>query len=1038
MGLGERLVGAITRRSLTVIVVMLALSALLGSGATDLEQASSLDQFETESEEARALEYADENFGTDDNQTIAQVVVREDDALSKSSLLSTLELQRTFRENETIDGTLADDDAFSDLSSIVATVAIQEERADDLEERREELAADREDLNATAGTLADLLNETQQLQREYEQLNASYRGDEISAFEYELESERIEDEFEAVEDDAEAELTDEQAATFSELVSEMRSVTADLVALERGEDVDQSRRVLEARLEEVYGDVQDRVLADEIDDLEERGEELESDVESLEEEIDPSLDEQIDQLESISESELEDVLETVLDEDGTGEAYVFLPTSYDRGETSADARTLFVAQETPEAQTVEGEAPERIVDAQLAMSSILDDRYGDDGFVFGVGIITDEIDRSLEDSVGIVLPLALLFVAVVLTIAYRDVLDIALGLVGIVLVLVWTFGFMGWAGIGFNQIMIAVPVLLVGLSIDYAIHVFMRHREQRETPRVSERESGPTAREASEPDDGESTRTAMAVALGGLGVALVWVTATAVIGFLSNLVGPVGPIREFGVASAFGIAAALAIFGALVPAMKVQLDDTLEGYGVDRRKRAFGTGGGTVSQLLSVGQRIARRVPWAVVLVSLLLTAGGVYGATQLDTSFEQEDFIADEPADWMTSLPEPFAPGNYTAKENLEYVNDEFLRQDTQSQVLVEGDVTKDDTLERVDTAETVAVETDAVAVLASGEAEVQSPLSVMDRVADTNESFNETFADADTDGDGVPDEDLEAVYDDLFEADEDRAADVIYRTDDGEYEAIRLVISVRGDAGTDLVTEDTRDVAAMLDGNGLEATATGQVIVFGIVEDELFRTVIESLVVTLVAVFAFLMVAYRRVHRSALLGAITLLPIVLSVAWILGTMFLLEIPFNVMTGTITSLTVGLGVAYNIHMTERYVLERRRGRTLWDALGRSVTGTGGALLGSAATTVGGFGVLTVAILPPLQQFGLITGLTITYAFLGSVFVLPSFLALWTRYVGPKGGFRADLTTDETAGGRAYANGEGSRAADEDGSTSSD
>ncbi|MFC4248467.1 MMPL family transporter [Natribaculum luteum] len=1023
MGLGERLVGAITRRSLTVIVVMLALSALLGSGVTDLEQASSLDQFETESEEATTLEYADENFGTDDNQTIAQVVVREDDALSKSSLLSTLELQRTLRENETINETLAEDDAFSDLSSVVATVAIQEEQASDLEERREELEADGEDLNATAETLADLLNETQQLQREYEQLNASYRRDEITAFEYDAESDRIEDEFEEIEDDAEAELTDEQAETFSELVSEMRSVTADLAALERGEDVDQSQRVLETRLEEVYGDVQDRVLADEIDDLEERGEQLEADVESLEEGIDPTLDEQIDRLESMNESELEDVLETVLDEDGTGEAYVFLPTSYDSGETSADARTLFVAQETPEAQTVEGEAPEQIVDAQLAMSSILDDRYGDDGFVFGVGIITDEIDRSLEDSIGIVLPLALLFVAVVLTIAYRDVLDIALGLVGIVLVLVWTFGFMGWVGIGFNQIMIAVPVLLVGLSIDYAIHVFMRHREQRET---------------SGPDDGESTRTAMAVALGGLGVALVWVTATAVIGFLSNLVSPVGPIREFGVASAFGIAAALAIFGALIPAMKVQLDDTLEGYGVDRRKRAFGTGGGAVSQLLSAGQRIARRIPWAVVLVSLLLTAGGVYGATQLDTSFEQEDFIADEPADWMASLPEPFAPGNYTAKENLEYVNDEFLRRDTQSQVVVEGDVTGNDTLERVDTAESVAAETDAAAVLASGEADVQSPLSVMDRVADTNESFNETFTDADTDGDGVPDGDLESVYDDLFAADEERAADVIYRTDDGEYEAIRLVVSVRGDAGTDLVTEDTRDVATILDGNGLEATATGQVIVFGIVEDELFRTVIESLLVTLVAVFAFLMVAYRRVHRSALLGAITLLPIVLSVAWILGTMFLLEIPFNVMTGTITSLTVGLGVAYNIHMTERYVLERRRGRTLWDALGRSVTGTGGALLGSAATTVGGFGVLTVAILPPLQQFGLITGLTITYAFLGSVFVLPSFLVLWTRYVGPKGGFKTDRATDETAAGRAYANGEGSREADEDGSTPSD
>lgn len=82
---------------------------------------------------------------------------------------------------------------------------------------------------------------------------------------------------------------------------------------------------------------------------------------------------------------------------------------------------------------------------------------------------------------------------------------------------------------------------------------------------------------------------------------------------------------------------------------------------------------------------------------------------------------------------------------------------------------------------------------------------------------------------------------------------------------------------------------------------------------------------------------------------------------------MYLLGIPFNVITGMITSLTIGLGVAYNIYMTERFVLEGRRGRGIWQGLHRSVTGTGGALLGSAATTVGGFGILAFAIVPPLR-----------------------------------------------------------------------
>ncbi len=1123
---------------------MLVLSLALGSGVTALDQTPGLDQFETESEEADALDYVDDNFGTADNETTAQIVVRDENALSRDSLLATLELQRDFRENETVNETLADEDAFSDLSSIVASTAIQQELADDLEERgdeleetaeeleergeeleedrqeleqrgeeleergeeleergeeleedrqeleqrsqqleedqalleqrSQELEEDQQELDETAETLTELLQETQTLQEEYEELNATYEQGLIEEEEYEAEAAELEAEFDVIEAQAEGALDDEGAETFLELMDELRAAVSTLAALERGEPVEEDPEALEA----IYGEIEETILADEIqgleargeqleedqqeleargeqleedadeleargeqleedaaeldedaeqldedaEQLEERGEQLEEDADELEERreqlgdefdeleegIETTLEEEIEKLEEADEDELEDAIDAVLGEDAENGAFAFVPSDFDPGETSTDARTIFVTQEMPVADAVEGEAPEEIVESQLTMSDLVDERFGDDGFVFGVGIITDEIDRSLFDSFAIVLPLALLFVAVVLTIAYRDLLDILLGLFGIVLVLLWTFGFMGWSGIDFNQIMIAVPVLLVGLSIDYAIHVFMRHREQR-----------------GESDDGtRGTRPAMAIVLGGLGVAFLWVTATAVIGFLSNLVSPVAPIREFGVASAFGIASAFAIFAVLVPAMKVALDDVLERRGIDRRKRAFGTGGGRVSGVLLGGQRVARRAPWTVVIVVFFLTTGGVAGATQLDTSFEQEDFIADDPPEWMDSLPEPFAPGEYAAKENLEFVDERFLRGDTQSQVLVQGDVTADDTLERIDEAESLAADGDATVILADGSADVDSPLSVMESVAAENESFNETFTDADTTGDDVPDTDLESVYDALYEADEDAAADVVYRADD-EYEALLLTVSVRGGASSDLVDAETRDVAAVLDGNGLEATATGQVIVFGIIEDELFQTVLESLLVTLVAVFAFLMLAYRRYHGSAILGAITLLPIVLSVTWILGTMYLLEIPFNVMTGTITSLTVGLGVAYNIHMAERYVLERRRGRDLWEALSRSVTGTGGALFGSAATTVGGFGVLTFAILPPLQQFGLITGLTITYAFLGSVFVLPTFLVLWTRYVGPQGGFSADLATADDATGPAYANGSG-------------
>jgi predicted RND superfamily exporter protein len=382
-----------------------------------------------------------------------------------------------------------------------------------------------------------------------------------------------------------------------------------------------------------------------------------------------------------------------------------------------------------------------------------------------------------------------------------------------------------------------------------------------------------------------------------------------------------------------------------------------------------------------------------------------------------------------MNDLPEPFSPSEYSAKANLAYVNDRFVREDSRTRILIRGNVTASDTLIRLNETRDVAAGKNVTQTLSNGEADIGDPLSVMRSVAADNETFNASFRAADTDNDTIPDQDIAALYDTLFSVAPEDAAEVVYRTDDGRYRAIQMVVSVTGGADQGEVTTQMRNVAAELDDDdGLRATATGNAILNKVVQDELLRTVIESLIITLVTIFLFLMIIYRITEGSATLGAVTLLPVVFSLTWILGTMYLLGIPFNAVTGLITSLTIGLGVAYSIHISERYNQELKRTGNVREAMRTAVTGTGGALLGSAATTVGGFGVLGFAILPPLQQFGIITGMTIVYAFFAAVLILPSLLIIWTKYAGPDWA-QASLSTEGggAAGGPAVANGEGAR-----------
>lgn len=69
-------------------------------------------------------------------------------------------------------------------------------------------------------------------------------------------------------------------------------------------------------------------------------------------------------------------------------------------------------------------------------------------------------------------------------------------------------------------------------------------------------------------------------------------------------------------------------------------------------------------------------------------------------------------------------------------------------------------------------------------------------------------------------------------------------------------------------------------------------------------------------------------------------------------------------------------------------------------ALVRTLQGTGGALFGSALTTGGAFALLLLAVFPPLQLFGAMMALTMLYAFVASIVVLPSLLALWSGWTG--------------------------------------
>jgi hypothetical protein len=147
------------------------------------------------------------------------------------------------------------------------------------------------------------------------------------------------------------------------------------------------------------------------------------------------------------------------------------------------------------------------------------------------------------------------------------------------------------------------------------------------------------------------------------------------------------------------------------------------------------------------------------------------------------------------------------------------------------------------------------------------------------------------------------------------------------------------------------------------------------------------------LVALLLFL--DFRTVRHTVL----ALVPLALGIVWMLGAMALLGIELNFMNIFVTTMIIGIGVDYGLHVVHRYRETAGRGAAATRA---GLVETGNAIVVAALSTVAGFGSLVFSHYPGLRSIGLVAILGAVFTALVAITVLPAFLA-WRR-----GGARAD------------------------------
>lgn len=167
-----------------------------------------------------------------------------------------------------------------------------------------------------------------------------------------------------------------------------------------------------------------------------------------------------------------------------------------------------------------------------------------------------------------------------------------------------------------------------------------------------------------------------------------------------------------------------------------------------------------------------------------------------------------------------------------------------------------------------------------------------------------------------------------------------------------------------------------------------TGMLVLYNNVLQSLYESQIKTLGVVLLAISLMFAVLFRSVRISI----VAILPSMLSVGIVLGSMGLLGIPLDIMTITITAISVGIGVDDSIHYIHRYRQEYAQDRQGIYAMYRSHASVGRAMFYTSVIVIAGFSILALSNFIPSILFGLLTGLAMFMALVANLTLLPLLL----------------------------------------------
>lgn len=581
----------------------------------------------------------------------------------------------------------------------------------------------------------------------------------------------------------------------------------------------------------------------------------------------------------------------------------------------------------------------------------------------GDATLARDFDRHIKNKTILLFVLSIVFVIIMLFLAFRRTTDTLVPIAVMVMSLVWTFGLMGYLGIPYSVASVAIMPLLLGHALTFVVPFVARYYE----------EAG--HRQGSVAAVGRSLMT--------VGMALFPAAATSVVGFLVFEFSVLPPLRDFGIASAIGTAFLFFLSLTLLPAIMVIRDRRLEEPaseeereklkthfdGFTRRQRHSLFARGTDRALDWFGM-ISTRHSLVVIIISIILIVAGLAGSLGLTTDSDLRKLVPED----LPSI-------------KTDYQIEKAFGPDQTDVIMVKGDV----------------LEPGAVAAMAELEKAIYEDKAntfytydkKLKRKVENHHYTKEAIT-------GLPDAVLGSTEGKLPATKEEVQKAVKSAVDNGGYvggvlsEDNRVgMISLNGLAAQEAPMVDAKmkllgdNAKKTLSKAGLTYELGGITPITKDMTKNIIPTETWSSILSLVVCGLLLVLIFRSLPY----GLITLTVAFAGVAAEIGFLSLMKYPVDVVTSLASALVIGVGSNFGILFTYRYIQEMEHGDKLSvEAIYSTMKNLGRANVVAALSTVAGFVIIMFSQIVPLKRFGGVTAFGIALSLVASLTLMPALL----------------------------------------------